>query len=645
MRQSRSNQPLKRAEASTQTPGDPRTSEFQLERVIDALPGFVWSALPDGDVEFCNQRWLDYTGKSLDEVRGEELAAAIHPQDKSDFVEKWRAASTHGESFQAEARMRRADGCYRWFLIRAVPLRDTKGGIGRWYGTNVDIEDLKRAQEEVLKQTSRLDELFEQTPEAVAILSADGRIVRINKEFTRMFGYEPDEVLERPVNDLIVPERLVESAREYNRRLKSGDRVEVETVRRRKDGTDVHVSLLAVPVAAVSGEQVANYAIYRDITERKRAEERLLESEVRFQAIADTAPVMIWTTGTDGLCNYFSKPWLDFTGRTMEQEVGTGWIEGVHPDDVRGCLDGFLPAFHARKPFRMEYRLRRADGEYRWVDESGIPRYTPGAEFAGYIGCNIDITDRKRAEEERERLRQVQSELAHINRVTTMGELAASIAHEVKQPISAAHTNAQTCLRWLGRNQPEIEEAREAASRVIQDVARASEIISRIRVLFKKGEPQREWVDVNEVIREMISLMRSEAARHAISIHTELAPELPNVRADRVQLQQVFLNLMLNGIDAITEGNVAGDLTIKSQRNPDGQVLISVSDTGIGLPPERANKVFDAFFTTKPQGTGMGLSISRSIIESHGGRLWATGNSDRGATFQFTLPLEQAAAA
>ncbi len=645
MRQSQSNELLKQGSASTQTSGDPQTRGFHLERAIDALPGFVWSALPDGDVEFCNQRWLDYSGMSLDEVRGEELSAAIHPQDKSDFVEKWRAALTQGESFEAEARMRRADGCYRWFLIRAVPLRDAKGGISRWYGTNVDIEDLKRAQEEVLKQTARLDELFEQTPEAVAVLSADGRIVRINKEFTRMFGYEPAEVLERPVNDLIVPERFVESAREYNRRLKSGDRVEVETVRRRKDGNDVHVSLLAVPVTAASGEQVANYAIYRDITERKRAEERLLESEVRFQAIADTAPVMIWTTGTDGLCNYFSKPWLDFTGRTMEQEVGMGWTEGVHADDVQGCLDGFLPAFQARKPFRMEYRLRRADGEYRWVDESGIPRYTPGGEFAGYIGCNIDITDRKRAEEERERLRQVQSELAHINRVTTMGELAASIAHEIKQPISAAHTNAKTCLRWLGRNQPDIAEAREAASRVIQDVTRTSEIISRIRVLFKKGEPERECVDVNEVIREMISLMRSAAARHAISIHTELAPELPNVRADRVQLQQVFLNLMLNGIDAITEGNGAGDLTIKSQRNPDGQVLISISDTGIGLPLERSNKVFDAFFTTKPQGTGMGLSISRSIIEAHGGRLWATGNSDRGATFQFTLPLEQAAAA
>ena len=645
MRQPRSNNPPKRGAASAQAPADSPASELHLGNVIGAIPGFVWSALPSGNVEFCSQTWLDYTGLSLDDARAREFTALVHPQDKSDFLQRWQAALRQGESLEAETRMRRADGSYRWFLIRAVPLRRADGGIRRWYGTNIDIEALKKTQEEVLEQTSRLDELFDQTPEAVAVIRADGRFVRINKEFTRMFGYEPREVLERPIYDLIVPENLVESALEYNRRLKSGERVEVETVRRRKDGTDVHVSLLAVPVTAASGEQVANYAIYRDATERKRVEERILESEVRFQAIADTAPVMIWTTGTDGLCDFFSKPWLDFTGRTMEQEVGTGWVEGVHPDDVQGCFDGFLPAFHARKPFRIEYRLRRADGEYRWVDESGIPRYTPGGEFAGYIGCNIDITDRKRAEEERERLRQVQSELAHINRVTTMGELAGSIAHEIKQPISAAHTNAKTCLRWLGRDQPDIEEARAAASRIVQDVTWASEIINRIRVLFKGGDPVREWVDVNEVIREMISLMRSEAARRAVSIHTELTAELPRVSADRVQLQQVFLNLMLNGIEAISAGNTPGHLTIKSQPDLDSQVLISVSDTGVGLPPERTDKVFEAFFTTKPQGTGMGLSISRSIVESHGGRLWATGNADRGATFQFTLPAEHASTA
>jgi PAS domain S-box-containing protein len=499
-----------------------------LASVIDAIPGFVWSALPDGRVEFCNQSWLEYTGMSLDEARGKEFAANIHPQEKLDFEEKWRAAFTKGESFEAEARVRRADGVYRYFLIRAVPQREVQGTISRWYGSNTDIEDLKHAQEE--------------------------------------------------------------------------------------------------------------------IAEGKRVEARLRESEARFQEMADTAPVMIWLTGTDGVCSYFNKPWLEFTGRSLEQEVGLGWIEAVHPDDVQGCFDGFLPAFHARKPFRMQYRLRRADGEYRWVIESGIPRYA-GGEFAGYIGSNIDITDIKSAEAERERLRQVQSELAHINRVTTMGELAASIAHEIKQPISAANTNAQTSLLWLRRDQPEIEKAQKSISKIIQDINRASEIINRIRVLFKKEQAERERLDVNEMIQEMISMMNSEALRRAISIRTELAPELPNVRADRVQLQQVFLNLMLNGIDAINEERAAGELIIKSQRHADGQVLISVSDTGVGLPPERADKVFDAFFTTKPQGTGMGLSISRSIIESHGGRLWATGNSERGATFQFTLPADHAATA
>jgi len=498
---------------------------FHIGRVIDAIPGFAWSALPDGQLEFCSQGWLQYTGMSLEEVRGKEFATLIHPQEKSDFVEKWEAALADGHSFQAEARMRRADGCYRWFLIRAMPLRETEGGISRWYGTNVEIEDLKRAQEEIV--------------------------------------------------------------------------------------------------------------------ERKHAQEQLVESETRFQVMADTAPVLIWMTGTDALCNYFNKPWLEFTGRTMEQEVGTGWTAGVHPDDLQGCFDVFLPAFDARKPFRMEYRLRRADGEYRWVIESGIPRYA-GGEFAGYIGSNIDITDLKRAAEESERLRQVKSELAHLNRVTTMGELAASIAHEIKQPISAAHTNAKTCLRWLGRDQPDIEEAREAVSRIVQDVTRASEIINRIRGLFKQGESERASLDVNEVIGEMISLLRSEAGRHAISVHAELAPELPKVNADRVQLQQVLMNLMLNGIEAISEGKAEGQLTIRSRQNPEDLVLISVSDTGIGLPPDRADKVFDAFFTTKAQGTGMGLSLSRSIIEAHGGRLWATGNPDRGATFQFTLPIEQA---
>jgi PAS domain S-box-containing protein len=626
---------------STEIPDDRERRELPLRVVMDTIPGLVWSALPDGNFEFCNQRWLDYTGMSFNEIKGWGWAAAIHPQDVTHLQEGWRTALVRSTSFEAEARMRRADGRYRWFLIQAVPLHDSSGRIIRWYGTNTDVEELKLAQEELQKQTSRLDQLFEQAPEAVAVVSTDDRIVRVNKEFTRMFGYEPEEVLQRPLNDLIVPEADIESSRAYTRLLEQGGRVEVETVRTRKDRTKIDVSLLAISVRTASGEQVVNYAIYRDITERKRAEERLRESEARFQGMADTAPVLIWMTGTDGLCNYFNKPWLEFTGRTMEQEVGTGWLEGVHPDDVQGCFDGFLPAYHARKPFSMEYRLKRADGEYRWVIESGIPRYTGGGQFAGYIGSNIDITELKRAEVQRQRLHQLEADLARINRVSMMGELAASLAHEIKQPIAAALTDAKSCLRWLRRDTPDVAEGCEAALRMITDATRATEVIDRVRSLYRRDTSDRELLDVNEIIREMIILLHDKADPNSISIRTELGPGLPPVKADRVQLQQVLMNLILNGIEAMKDAK--GELTVTSKRTGDGHLLISVSDSGIGLPTGEGNRIFDAFFTTKAQGTGMGLSISRRIIESHGGALWASANTGRGATFQFTLPTDVAA--
>jgi C4-dicarboxylate-specific signal transduction histidine kinase len=248
--------------------------------------------------------------------------------------------------------------------------------------------------------------------------------------------------------------------------------------------------------------------------------------------------------------------------------------------------------------------------------------------------------ERKLAREERERLRQSHAELARVNRVTTMGELTASLAHEVNQPIAAAVTNANTCLRWLTRDHPDVEEARAAASRIVKDATRAADIISRIRLLFKKGAPQRELVDVNEVVREMIVLLRGEATRHSIQVRTELAAELPAVMGDRVQLQQVLMNLMINGIDAMKDVDGARELAVKSQRAENEQLQVSVSDTGVGLPPRQADQIFNAFFTTKPHGTGMGLRISRSIIESHGGRLWAAENSPRGANFCFSLPTE-----
>src|SRR2546428_11995562 len=332
--------------------------------------------------------------------------------------------------------------------------------------------------------------------------------------------------------------------------------------------------------------------------------------------------------------------WSEETFRIFQYDRTTNptvelLLQRVDPEDAALVKQTIERASQDGKNFEHEYRLLMPDGSVKHVhvvahalsDESG------SVEFVGAV---MDVTVAKRAEEA---LRQAQADLAHGNRVTTMGELTASLAHEVNQPIAAAVTDANTCLRWLTRDHPDVEEARHAASRIVKDATRAGEIISRTRLLFKKGTPQWELVDVNEVIREMIVLLRSEATRYSISVRTELA-DLPQVMGDRVQLQQVLMNLMTNGIDAMKDVDGTRELAIKSQRAEDRQLLISVSDTGVGLPPQQADQIFNAFFTTKLQGTGMGLRISRSIVESHGGRLWAADNSQRGASFYIALPTQ-----
>ena len=505
-------------------------------------------------------------------------------------------------------------------------------------------------------------------------------------------------------------------------------------------------------------------------------------SAAEYRALAEHSPVMIWRSGVDTQCDYFNETWLAFRGRTLEQEIGDRWADGVHPDDVQRCVEHYLGCFEKRESFEMEYRLRRYDGEYRWIVDRGAPCFGENGAFRGFIGscvdiddrrqaevereqyhrqtltlyhelkareakirrlidsnivgvvfsdldgrlfevngafldmvgytkedvsagklswrvmtppewrdvseraaaqiratgtCDVfekeysrgdgsrvpvlvavaalgdppnetvafvlDLTERKRADEERERLRQAQADLAYMSRLLTMGELAASIAHEIKQPITAAQVSADTCRRWLERPAPDLEEVRAAAMRMAVEVKRASDIIDRVRSLYTRSAPRQDPVDLNDLILEMVALLAHEAAQRAVTIRTELEPPLPRVTGDRVQLQQVLLNLMLNAIDAMK--GAPGELLIKSEPGADGSVLVSVVDSGIGLPAEHADRIFDAFFTTKPQGTGMGLSISRAIIESHHGRLWARTNAASGATFQFTVPNERPAAA
>jgi PAS domain S-box-containing protein len=315
------------------------------------------------------------------------------------------------------------------------------------------------------------------------------------------------------------------------------------------------------------------------------------------------------------------------------------FFQRIHPDDQARVAEVIERAVSEQEDFKFDYRIIHPGGAVRDAHSVGHPVLGPSGDLVEYVGTIIDVTDRRQAEKERKRLHEAQADLAHVSRMTTMGELTATLAHEVNQPITAVVNGASTCIRWLTRDNPDLGEAREAASGVIRNAKRAADIINRIRSISKKGESKRQLVDVNELIGEMTALLRNEANRYSITIHAHLDTELPKVMADSVQVQQVMMNLIMNSIDAMKDIDRTRDVAIRSRRTEDGKLIISVSDTGVGLPQHQIDQIFDAFFTTKPHGIGMGLRISHSIVESHGGRLWATNNSPHGASFYFTLPI------
>jgi signal transduction histidine kinase/CheY-like chemotaxis protein len=382
----------------------------------------------------------------------------------------------------------------------------------------------------------------------------------------------------------------------------------------------------------------------RERAERKKAEAALRQSEMYLAAAQRLS-----RTGSFGWAPESGEIyWSDETYRIFEFEPTLQptiplVFNRIHPDDhvrLRQILDR---ASAERREFTVEHRLLMADGSVKHVRAVARPATGQDQESFVFVGAITEITELKRAEEEREKLRQLEADLAHMNRVSMLGELAASLAHEIKQPIAAAALNAAVCARLLRSAVPDVTQASDAAAAMVAAVTRADGIIDRVSSLYRRGMPERGRVDLNEIVREIGVLLVDKGNRNAVSIDTDLDPKLPAISVDRVQLQQVLMNLMLNAIEAMK--SIGGKLTVASKRTDNGQLLISVSDTGVGLSMDKAERIFDAFFTTKPQGTGMGLSISRRIIESHGGRLWASPNAGRGSTFQFTLPVETPASA
>jgi PAS domain S-box-containing protein len=622
-------------------------SEKELREVINTVPANVWSTLPDGAIDFINQRWQDFTGLPPEKALGWNWEAVVHPDDRAAFRVAWRAALEKGRPMESEVRVRRADGEYRCLLVRNVPFRDELGKIVKWYGTGIDIEDRKRAEEGLRRSEKQLRDLIETIPAMAFAIGPDGSTEFVSRGWRDYAGLSAEASSSGGWQATVHPDDLDAHLAGWAASLANGEPFENEVRHRNTHGEYRWFLTRAAPLRDQQGNVRKWYGILTDIEDRKRADQALARSEAYLTEAQKLTHTGSWAwDARSSKVLYASEEMFRIFGLDPKESLPTrkNFRERIHPDDRDRVDARFLTSIRDRVDSFDEYRVLLPDGTLRYVNSLGHPVLDASGDLTGFIGTAVDVTEHKRAEEEHEKLRQLEADLAHLNRVTTMGVLAASLAHELTQPIAATIANAKACLRWLTRARPDLDEARAAVTRIAKDGTRAAEIIDRLRSFYKKGGPsRREPVDVNDIAREMLTLLRSEANRHSISLRMELALEVPKVMADRVQLQQVFMNLMVNGIEAMKE--TAGELTITSRLADDGRLLVSVSDTGVGLPAGTVEQMFDAFFTTKPQGTGMGLAISRSIIESHGGRLWATGNLGRGATFYFALPQETAARA
>src|SRR5882724_5167469 len=482
-----------------------------------------------------------------------------------------------------------------------------------------------QSSEVVLREQANLLDL---THDTVFARGMDDAITYWNRGAEELYGWTREEALGK-VSHQIMNTIFPAPLEEINAELLRTGRWEGELIHTKRDGTQV---VVASRWSLQRDERQRPHAILEtnnDITERKRAEDALRRQANLLEQTHDA--IIVWEF--PGMIIFWNRGAEQLYGFSREEAIGRHsheLLRTLHPLPTAV----FEADLEREGEWKGELTHTVRDGRKILVESRHVLIREPDGRRL-VLETNRDITERKQAEGA---LRQAQADLAHVSRVTTMGELTASLAHEVNQPIAAAITDANTCLRWLTRVHPDLEEAREAASRMAKDATRAGEIISRVRLLFQKGTPQRGLVDVNEVIREMIVLLNSEAIRYLTSVTTELAADLPQVMGDRVQLQQVVMNLIMNGIDAMKGVDGTRELAIKSQPAENKQLVISVSDTGVGLPPQHADQIFNAFFTTKLHGTGMGLSISRSIVESHGGRLWAADNSPRGASFHLILP-------
>lgn len=739
-----------------------RDSEQRFRLIVDGIAGLVAIMSATGEVETANRQALEYFGKSTEELKHWSTTDDVHPDDLAGVISAWTHSVETGAPYDVDHRLRRADGVYRWFHARGLPLRHAEGRIVRWYVLLTDIDDRMRAEEAVRQNERRFRMILDGVPAFVTFMGPSGEVEFANQTLLQYFNATSEEVKTWPSGSTFHPDDRDKLLSAWRRSIASGQPYEFEARHQRADGVYRWFHMRGAPLRGADGQILLWYLMQIDIDDQKRAEQAVAANERNLNLIINTIPALAWSANPDGTADFINRPWLEYTGLTEEQARGWGWGAAIHPEDRDALVNYWQSCLISGTPVEAEARMRRFDGAYRWFLFRASALRDEAGKIVKWYGTNTDIDDRRHAESELRRseaflargqhlsrtgtfswrvsadeinwseqlysifefeagvpvtlemigsrvhpddipllndmierarnavsdfeydhrlmmpdhsvkylhmvghatrnqngeveyigacqdvtqrrlsehaLAQARSELVRVARITSLGALTASIAHEVNQPLSGIVTNASTCLRMLAGDPPNLDGAGETARRTIRDANRATDVITRLRALFSNKKAATEAVDLSEAAREVVALSLSELHGNRVILRSELADDLPPVTGDRVQLQQVILNLLRNAADAMSAvEDRPRHLLIRTERDGGDQVRLTVRDSGIGFDPQAADRLFQAFYTTKGDGMGIGLSVSRSIIESHHGRLWAARNDGPGATFCFSIP-------
>ena len=606
-------------------------SEAELRTIIDAIPQLIVSLRADGTFLSANQAVLDYTGLTKEEVRTESFGDVFHPEDTERLRDQRDLAISRGVPFEYERRVRRKDGQYRWFLIQYNPLRDQRRELIRWYAAGTDIDDRKRAEDALRASEHELRQMVDSVPGMIAVANSAGQQEYANKRFLDFTGTTVEELRGFDgLNLLIHPDEREMVINEWLRCSALGQPLELDHRLKRFDGVYRWVHVRVDPLLDDRGRIVRWYGLLTDIDDQRRAEEALRDSEQHLRLLVETIPALVSRTTAEGTPDYVNRRIVDYTGQELEQ---TGW-HVFHPDDRDSHWQKFRHALESGEPWEDTYRLRRADGEYRWFHERSEPLLDRSGRVVCWYFVSVDVNDNREMEEA---LRSTRRKLSAAMQIATVAEMSASIAHEINQPLASVVTNAHASQTWLSHDPPNLERAQATLERIIRDGHSAAEVVRRIRALFKEAAPVKAPLDINQIVAEVLRVLSDELRDNSIVVETELAVDLPRIAGDHVQIQQTLINLVHNATEAMAVLIARPkSLVVRSRREGD-HLLVEVRDFGVGI--KDPTLVFEPFFTTKESGMGMGLSISRSIVEAHGGRIWATANEDAGTTISFTLPL------